>query len=124
MKDTRAHAFIGNRDSGTHCDECQCELVGYERFVCCRCDPNAHEWEWEDRCGEIWRDTARGTFLVLSEHERDPRMLECLVLDGYEAPRYASWPSWEQGQIVTYPRSAFAEPPPEWDDIVYLERLL
>lgn len=109
MKDTRAYAFIGNRDAAQYCDECQEALVGFERFVCCRCDPDAHEWEWEDHDGEVWEDPERGVLLVIGTYEPEARCLECLVLDGFKAPIYASWPSWEAGERVTYPRSMFVQ---------------
>ena len=107
MKDDRAYAFIGNRDAAQYCDECQQALIGYERFVCAACMPNAHEWEWEDHDGEVWEDADRGVLLVVGTYERDARCLECLVLDGVPQPLYASWPTWEPGQLITYSRQQF-----------------
>ncbi len=107
MKDTRAYAFIGNRDSAQYCDDCQQALVGYERFQCVTCEPEASEWEWEDHEGEVWEDPDRGVMLVVGTYERDARCLECLVLDGYPQPLYVSWPAWEAGDVITYQRSQF-----------------
>ncbi len=108
MKDTRAYGFIGNRDAAQYCDDCQQELVGYERFQCASCEPEAHEWEWEDRAGEVWEDPDRGVLLILGAYEPDPRCLGCLVLDGVPQPVYVSWPAWEPGEIIAYGRQQFA----------------
>jgi hypothetical protein len=107
LKDTRAYAFIGNRDAAQYCDECQRELAGYERFVCHQCDPDAHEWEWEDHDGEVWEDPDRGILLVVGTHERDARCLDCLVLDAVEYNSFVSWPQWSDGEVVQYMRSQF-----------------
>lgn len=107
MKDTRAYAFIGNRESAQYCDDCQQALVGYERFQCVTCEPEAHEWEWEDHEGETWLDPDRAMLLVLGTSERDPRCLDCLVLDGYAQPMFVSWPTLEAGWVIPYPRNMF-----------------
>jgi len=107
LKDTTAYAFIGNRDAAQYCDECQKELVGYERFVCSGCDPNAHEWEWEDHEGETWVYPERSVLLVLGTYEDDPRHLLCLVLDQLSYNPVMSYPQPEAGEVVAYPRSWF-----------------
>lgn len=107
MKDTRAYAFIGRRDAAQYCDDCQDELVGYERFVCSRCDPSAHEWEWEDHDGEVWEHPERSILLVLGTYDADPRLLTCLVLDQLNYNPFMSYPQPEAGELVQYPRNMF-----------------
>jgi hypothetical protein len=113
VKDTRAYSFIGNRDAGTHCDECQQELVGYERFVCCHCDPDAQEWEWEDHDGEVWEDPGRAVVLVVGTYDNNPRMLSCLVLDQLNFDpnpliRLMGF-SLLEGEVIQYPRGMFVQ---------------
>ena len=71
--------------------------------MCSRCDPNAHEWEWEERVGEIWEDPIRGILLVLGTNAQDPRCLDCLMLRVLEY----NWPEWSDGEVVPYMRHQF-----------------